>query len=125
MSDGQKIIRQGDNGDTYYVIAEGNCIVSRKNADGKSEGVSELQVGDTFGEESLLSTLPRNADVTMTSDGRLMQLSKNDFSSCVQMNSNISFSNSNKTLTLTPASTLDHSNIYKLNRQNTFNPPIP
>mgnify|MGYP003342210304 CR=1 FL=1 len=39
----------------------------------------ELQVGDTFGEEALISEAKRNATVTMATDGSLMRLGKEDF----------------------------------------------
>jgi len=38
-----------------------------------------LQVGDTFGEEALISDAKRNATVTMTSEGSAMRLGKDDF----------------------------------------------
>ncbi len=45
------------------------------------EGIklAELQVGDTFGEEALISDAKRNATVTMSSDGSVMRLGKDDF----------------------------------------------
>ena len=45
------------------------------------EGIrlAELSVGDTFGEEALISEAKRNATVTMLTDGVLMRLSKEDF----------------------------------------------
>ena len=45
------------------------------------EGIklAELHVGDTFGEEALISDAKRNATVTMTADGSVMRLGKEDF----------------------------------------------
>ena len=45
------------------------------------EGIrlAELEVGDTFGEEALISEAKRNATVTMETDGSLMRLGKEDF----------------------------------------------
>ena len=45
------------------------------------EGIrlAELTVGETFGEEALISEAKRNATVTMLTDGVLMRLSKDDF----------------------------------------------
>jgi Rhodanese-related sulfurtransferase len=47
------------------------------------EGVklAELSMGDTFGEEALISDAKRNASVTMLTDGVLMRLGKEDFRS--------------------------------------------
>jgi rhodanese-related sulfurtransferase len=41
--------------------------------------LAELKMGDTFGEEALISEAKRNATVTMLSDGYLMRLGKEDF----------------------------------------------
>jgi len=73
------VIRQGDPGDYYYLIREGNCAVSQKGASGKVEIVNQLGAGDQFGEEALISDAPRNATIMMTSDGILMRLAKADF----------------------------------------------
>jgi rhodanese-related sulfurtransferase len=41
--------------------------------------LAELKMGETFGEEALISEAKRNATITMLSDGALMRLSKQDF----------------------------------------------
>ena len=74
------IIRQGDPGGYYYVIEEGYCDVSREPTSGGREvHLAELGPGDGFGEEALVSDTPRNASVTMRSDGVLMRLNKESF----------------------------------------------
>lgn len=77
---GEVVIKQGDEGDFFYIIVSGKCIVTREtplNRDGIK--LAELGVGDTFGEEALIAEAKRNATVTMTSDGVLMRLNKQDF----------------------------------------------
>jgi len=76
---GQVIIRQGDDGDYYYIISRGRCKVTRESASGSSVTLAHLSDGDAFGEEALLSEAKRNATVTMDTDGLLMRLSKKDF----------------------------------------------
>jgi CRP-like cAMP-binding protein len=74
------IIRQGDPGGYYYVIEEGYCDVSREPTSGGREvHLAELGPGDGFGEEALVSGTPRNASVTMRSNGVLMRLDKESF----------------------------------------------
>jgi rhodanese-related sulfurtransferase len=77
---GDVVIKQGEEGDYFYVITRGRCIVTRETPLNK-EGIrlAELTVGDTFGEEALISEAKRNATVTMETDGSLMRLGKEDF----------------------------------------------
>jgi CRP-like cAMP-binding protein len=77
---GDVVIKQGDVGDYFYVVVKGTCVVTRESPLNK-EGIklAELQMGDTFGEEALISDAKRNATVTMLTDGYLMRLSKEDF----------------------------------------------
>ena len=77
---GEVVIKQGDEGDFFYVIVSGKCIVTREtplNRDGIK--LAELGVGDTFGEEALIAESKRNATVAMLTDGVLMRLNKQDF----------------------------------------------
>jgi CRP-like cAMP-binding protein len=77
---GEVIIKQGDEGDYFYAIISGKCVVTRETPLNK-EGIklAELGVGDTFGEEALIAEAKRNATVTMSADGVLMRLNKQDF----------------------------------------------
>jgi CRP-like cAMP-binding protein len=77
---GEVVIKQGDAGDYFYVVVKGTCNVAREtplNKDGVR--LAELKMGDTFGEEALISDVKRNATVTMLTDGCLMRLAKEDF----------------------------------------------
>ena len=80
VSAGDTIIRQGDEGDYFYIIKEGSCSVTRlASGEGWDVPLAELGKGDCFGEEALVSDANRNATVTMLTDGTLMRLSKKDF----------------------------------------------
>ena len=77
---GDVVLKQGTEGDYFYVLTSGKCLVTREtplNKDGIK--LAELVVGDTFGEEALISDAKRNATVTMTTDGAIMRLGKEDF----------------------------------------------
>lgn len=82
---GDTVIRQGDEGDYFYVIVEGRCAVSRETPLNR-EGIrlAELGKGETFGEEALISGARRNATVTMLTDGALMRLGKEDFNTLLE-----------------------------------------
>ena len=75
----QVIVKQGGEGDYYYIICHGKCKVSRASSSGSRVTLAQLGDGDAFGEEALLSEGKRNATVIMESDGLLMRLSKTDF----------------------------------------------
>jgi CRP-like cAMP-binding protein len=74
------VIKQGTEGDYFYVVVAGKCVVTRETPLNK-EGIklAELGPGDSFGEEALIAEAKRNATVTMSTDGTLMRLGKNDF----------------------------------------------
>jgi len=77
---GEVVIKQGDEGDYFYIIVNGKCAVTRETPLSR-DGIklAELGVGDTFGEEALIAEAKRNATVSMVTDGVLMRLNKQDF----------------------------------------------
>ncbi len=77
---GDNVIKQGDEGDYFYIVKKGRCLVTRSMPDQpKGIKLAELKDGDTFGEEALISDSKRNASVTMLTNGILSRLSKKDF----------------------------------------------
>ncbi len=75
---GDVVIREGDEGDYYYVVESGRCQVERL-VGGARMVLAELKSGDAFGEEALASEAKRNASVVVTLDGELLRLGKKDF----------------------------------------------
>lgn len=79
-SAGHVVIRQDSKGDHFYIIRKGRCLVTRETPPNKNNiDLAELRVGATFGEEALISNEPRNATITMLTDGTLMRLGREDF----------------------------------------------
>jgi CRP-like cAMP-binding protein len=78
--EGDVVIKQGTEGDYFYVVVAGRCVVTRETPLNK-EGIklADLGPGDSFGEEALIAEAKRNATVTMSTDGSLMRLGKHDF----------------------------------------------
>jgi CRP-like cAMP-binding protein len=77
---GETVIKQGADGDYFYVITKGTVVVTREtpmNRDGLK--LAELGVGESFGEEALVSDTKRNATIAMLTDGALVRLGKDDF----------------------------------------------
>ncbi|TAN85859.1 MAG: cyclic nucleotide-binding domain-containing protein [Gallionella sp.] len=75
---GEIIIREGDEGDYYYLIDSGHAQVTR-HVGGVDMPLADLNAGDVFGEEALASGAKRNATVTMKSNGVLLRLGRQDF----------------------------------------------
>ena len=72
------IVREGEEGEYYYVIESGRGQVTRQ-VGGASVELAELKAGDAFGEEALVADARRNASVSMKTDGVLLRLAKADF----------------------------------------------
>jgi rhodanese-related sulfurtransferase len=83
VKNGEVIIREGAEGDYYYLVESGRCQVARM-VGGVNVTLAELRSGDPFGEEALVSEAKRNATVTMTTDGTLLRLSKQDFNALLR-----------------------------------------
>ncbi|MGE0484746.1 MAG: cyclic nucleotide-binding domain-containing protein [Gammaproteobacteria bacterium] len=84
MRAGEVVIKQGDDGDFYYIIKHGKAKVTRASKTGAELTLATLKDGDAFGEEALLSEAKRNATITMDTDGTLMRLSKDDFNALLK-----------------------------------------
>jgi rhodanese-related sulfurtransferase len=83
MRRGDVVIREGDDGDYYYVVESGRCQVERL-VGGARMVLAELKSGDAFGEEALVSEAKRNATVIATVDGDLLKLAKADFNALLR-----------------------------------------
>lgn len=76
---GDRVIREGDVGDYFYVIVEGRCAIEHQGHRAQPLQLEIFGPGDCFGEEALIANLPRNASAVMRTDGRLMRLARQDF----------------------------------------------
>ena len=74
------IVRQGEPGDTFYVLIEGEAKV--KDANGRV--LSRLIPGDFFGEISLMDGGPRTATVVAETNLTTLALSRKDFSALLR-----------------------------------------
>lgn len=78
------VIRQDMKAEDFYIILSGEAEVWREEIDDdEPQMVALLNAGDAFGEEALITGGARNATVQMTTSGRLLQLSEDDFKELV------------------------------------------
>lgn len=75
---GDVVIQQGDAGDYFYVIKQGEASIDRIE-NGELTHLRVIGPGDSFGEDALVSDKSRNATVTMLTSGMLMRLGKQEF----------------------------------------------
>ena len=88
---GQVIVRQGEAGDSMYVIQGGQVEVVQEK-DGKEYRLSVLGRGDVFGEMALFDREPRSATVRALDSARVLTLDKRTFLRRVHEDPSLAFS---------------------------------
>ena len=76
---GEVIFREGDTGDTCYVIRSGSVSVMREHQDGRVIALAELRAGAMFGELSMFGGETRSATVETLEPTRAVALLAADF----------------------------------------------
>jgi CRP-like cAMP-binding protein len=71
---GDVIVREGDAGTEFFVLASGSALVRRG-----GDVVGSLEPGAYFGELALFDPAPRNATVTATAPATLVVLTRDAF----------------------------------------------
>ncbi len=73
---GAAIVREGEYGDSLFLIVEGNVLVEGTDPRGKKVTLATLGPGDFFGEVAVLTGKPRTATVTAQGPVTLIEISK-------------------------------------------------
>ena len=82
---GDRIIAEGDNGDTAFFIVSGSVEVSiGRGANARTVGT--LATGEVFGEMSLIEPGPRSATVTAATDTECLAASYEEFIAAIEEN---------------------------------------
>ncbi len=77
---GESAIKQGEAGNSYYIITKGSAEVFQVGLyDDEPQKIAELQEGDAFGCDALISGSTRSETVVMKEDSTLSVLDKKDF----------------------------------------------
>lgn len=75
---GQAIFREGDTGDTCYVVREGCVRVMRRHSDGRIITLAELRPGEMFGELAMFGGETRSASVEALEPTRALAILSGD-----------------------------------------------
>lgn len=81
---GETILRQGEPGETAYIIESGKVEIAIKGPNGQSQSVGTRGPGTMIGEMALVDNAPRTATVTAIEDCTLLEIDKEDFSRRLQ-----------------------------------------
>ncbi len=83
---GEVIVRQGQAGETFFVIVRGRVAVTVLSPEGREVVLNTLGEGDHFGEMALLDDEPRSASVVAQERSDLAILSRDVFFDLLQSN---------------------------------------
>jgi CRP/FNR family cyclic AMP-dependent transcriptional regulator len=86
---GEVIFREGDPGDTCYLIRSGAVMLTREHQDGRTIALSELRAGDMFGELALFRHEVRSATAEAAEDTTAIALLGPDMERLIRRNPDI------------------------------------
>jgi serine phosphatase RsbU (regulator of sigma subunit) len=75
-----KILREGELGDSMYIILKGLVHVTKFDSDGKEFYITKLGAGSYFGEVALIDNEPRSANINTVEETSVLRLKKSAFS---------------------------------------------
>ena len=74
---GDAVIKQGENGNVFYMILEGEAVATKSFEEGQeAKEVMQYKLGDYFGELALLKNEPRAANVIAKSELKVVSLDR-------------------------------------------------
>lgn len=77
-NDGDDVIRQGEDGNEFFIVTKGEAIAIRDTA-GEEQEVMRYQEGGTFGEIALMKNTKRGATIRAVTDLEVMILTRRQF----------------------------------------------
>lgn len=83
---GETVVRQGEPGDSLFLVWSGDAAVRISDASGESREVARLRPGESFGEMSLLTGAARGATVVAVCDLVVARIGREAFGSILAAN---------------------------------------
>ncbi len=85
---GEVLFREGDVGETMYVVQKGKIRITRS-IRGKEQVLADLGAGEFFGEMSILNNKPRAATATVVEEAQLLAIDPRTFEGMIKANTEI------------------------------------
>jgi predicted acylesterase/phospholipase RssA/CRP-like cAMP-binding protein len=79
VSGGDRLFRQGEPGDSMYIVVAGRLVALCEDASGNRRIVGRVRPGESVGEMGLLATQPRSATVQASRDSVVVRISEQAF----------------------------------------------
>jgi CRP/FNR family transcriptional regulator, cyclic AMP receptor protein len=83
---GEVIFREGDEGDTCYLLRSGSVVLTREHQDGRMVALAELRAGALFGELAMFRGETRSATVEAVEPTSAVALLAADVQRCMRRN---------------------------------------
>lgn len=90
FSDGEIIIKQGEEGDCLFVIQQGKVAVIDE-TDGNENKLAELKVSEFFGEMGLFEKDVRSCTIKAIGDTKVLTIDKRNFYRTIQNDPSIAY----------------------------------
>lgn len=85
-SPGARIVNEGDEGDTAYIVVKGSCRVLKRKGEAEVE-LRRLVPGDVFGEMAVISSTPRTASVVAVDEVSVLVVTGRSLTAGLGLNS--------------------------------------
>lgn len=89
---GEVIFREGDSGDTCYVVRSGSVSIRREHIDGRTVALAELRAGSIFGELAMFGQETRSATAEALEATALLAILSRDFRRVIESSPQIALS---------------------------------
>lgn len=86
VAPGEYVVRQGEFGDSFFVMLAGHATIEVVGEDGRSREVASIQPSQYFGELALVGRGERKASVRARTKASLLELGKGEFNQVIKRN---------------------------------------
>lgn len=86
---GEEVIRQSEEGDVFFVVLDGEAVVTATTPDGVKAEIAHLERGEIFGEMSVLTGEPRSATVNAVTDLVVASLTRDKLAPLLKGNNDL------------------------------------